>query len=279
MWFISAVFAGILFTASNLLTRHILKGNKDSWAFSFYYSAIGALVSLPFALNSLSVPNSFPPWALMVVVGLLIVVQNFLNFRSSNFIPASITGTINKFRLVWVFVLGLLLSLEVFNVNKVIGIIFTVIAGIILMYKQTETINKKGILYAFTSTFFYAVVIVLYQYLFKSFNSQTLTLFIFVFPALINLILMPNRFVRIKNLYIAYRAPLIIACGCGGLGNLAMNYALAQGNSTSTLVIIEAFLIVTLVLESMFLKERGNLVRKVIATLLAVIGAVIIRLA
>jgi drug/metabolite transporter (DMT)-like permease len=278
MWLICALVAGVLFTASSLLTRRILKGNKDSWAFSFYYSVVGAIISMPFALSSLQIPNTFSPWLLMFFVGLLIVAQNFLNFKSANFIPASVTGTISKFRLVWVFILGLLLSQEVFGWNKLIGVVFMIIAGFVLLYKQTGVPDKVGIMYAFSSTFFYAVVIVMYQYLFQSFNSQSLTLFIFVFPALINLLIMPNRFVRIRDLFMAYRVPLIVACACGGFGNLAMNYALAQGNSTSTLVIIESFLIITLVLEGIFIKEKGNLIRKIVATLLAVIGAVIIRL-
>ena len=278
MWLVSALVAGILFTASSLLTRHILKGNKDSWAFSFYYSAVGALISMPFALNSLQIPNTISPWLLMLFVGFLIMAQNFLNFKSANFIPASVTGTISKFRLVWVFILGLLLAQEAFNWNKLIGICFTIIAGFVLLYKQNGVPDRVGIMYAFSSTFFYAFIIVMYQYLFQSFNSQSLTLFIFVFPALINLILMPNRFARIGGLFKAFKIPLIIACACGGLGNLAMNYALAQGNSTSTLVIIESFLIITLVLEGVFTKEKGNLFRKVIATLLAVAGALVIRL-
>jgi drug/metabolite transporter (DMT)-like permease len=278
MWFFSALLAGSLFTVSGLMTRHILKGNKDAWAFSFYYSAIGAIVSLPFALGSFQAASSFGPWAIMVVVGFLIMLQNYLNFKSSNSLPASVNGIVNKFRLVWVFVLGLILTFEAFNLNKLFGMLFTIIAGIVLLSKKSQAIDKYGVLYAFSATFLYAVVIMLYQVLFKSFNSQTLTLFIFVFPALINLALMPNRFMRIANIFKTYGKSVIFTCVCGGFGNLAMTYSLNQGNSTSTLVTMEVFLILTLVLEGLVLKEKGGWARKTLAVVLAVIGAVIIRL-
>ncbi|MCX6816821.1 MAG: hypothetical protein NTZ93_03080 [Candidatus Beckwithbacteria bacterium] len=55
MWLIWALISGLFYTGDNLITRYILKGNKDAWAFSFYFSFIGALVSLP--------PSSPPPSA------------------------------------------------------------------------------------------------------------------------------------------------------------------------------------------------------------------------
>jgi uncharacterized membrane protein len=57
-----------------------------------------------------------------------------------------------------------------------------------------------------------------------------------------------------------------------------MNYALSLGEASKTLVIIESFLVVTLIGEHLFLKERDSLSVKIIAVILATLGAVLIRL-
>jgi drug/metabolite transporter (DMT)-like permease len=278
MWFIFALLAGLFYTISGLLTRHVLKGKKDSWAFSFYFSFFGAITSLPFMLAEPKMPTTLGPWVLMFVVGILITTQNYFSFKANNHLSASVIGIVTKFRLVWVFLLSVIVFREDLIQPKLIGLVVTLLAGVILLANSSAIQKNIGIIYTLTATFFYAIVITLYHYLFTDFNSQTLTFFIFIFPVLINLVIMPNRFSRIKAIMVQYKTPLIIACVLGGAANLAMNYALATGDATKTLVTIEACLILTLIGESVILKEHQDLTRKIIATVFAVAGAVIMRL-
>jgi uncharacterized membrane protein len=136
----------------------------------------------------------------------------------------------------------------------------------------------KGVGYALCSTIFYAIVIGFYKILFTSFNSQSLTFFIFLIPAVMNLIIMPDSIKRILMLMKEQGRFVVMACVFGGFANLAMNQSLAIGEASKVLVIIESFLIVTLVGEHVILKERNQLVIKIIAVILATSGAILIRL-
>ena len=279
MWFFFALLSGTFYTAQGLITRHILRGNKDAWAFSFYFSAVGALISLPFMLANVKIASSFVPWLLMLFVGCLIVLQNILNFKSTNTLEPSVQGSITKFRLAWVFLLGVIVLHEQFSWLKLIGMIVTVLAGIIILNKFRRPSSLKGIVFTFSATFAYAIVIILYKYLFSSFNSASLTFFIFFIPAIMNFILMPRSYTRIKTMFLEQRLPVFLACGLGGLANLAMNQALAIGEASRALVIIEAFLVITLIGEHVFLKEKTHLMTKIIAVGLATLGAILIRIA
>lgn len=279
MWLIFSFISGIFYTIQGLLTRYLLKGNKDAWAFSFYFSLVGALTALPFTLTSFKAPTLLFPWFIMTLVGLLIVGQNYLNFRSTNYLEASIQGAITKFRLLWVLIIGILFLGESLSILKIIGTLLTVSAGLIIYLKSTKKQSKLGISYAFSATLVYAVVIWLYKLLFTSFNSATLTFFIFAIPAILNLIIMPDSIRRIKDMWHNQGKNVFIASFFGGLANLAMNHALSIGEASKVLVIIEAFLIILLVGEHIFLKERENLIKKIIAVLLATVGAVLIRMA
>jgi len=278
MWLIFALLSGFFYTVQGLITRHVLKGNKDAWAFSFYFSAIGALISSPFFLTNIKIAYTYPYWLMMVLVGLLIVAQNLLSFKSANYLPASISGAMTKFRLVWVFILGVIILREAFTWQKLVGTLFAVLAGIIILNKVNKLGSIKGLSLVFSSTIFYAIVIILYKYLFQTFNSQSLTFFIFLFPAIINLSIMPNSIKRIVNLGKISGLPVFIACALGGFANLTMNYSLSIGEASRVLVIIESFLVITLVGEHLVLKEKKHLLIKLLAVILAVIGAILIRL-
>ena len=278
MWLSFALLSGFFYTIQGLLTRHVLKGiKKDAWAFSFYFSAVGALISLPFMLQNFQVGYSVNSWIIMLIVGLLIVAQNLLYFKSSNHIPASVNGSITKFRLVWIFILGILILNESLSLGKTIGTLLTVIAGILIIKKSKEFGSVMGIIYSFSATIFYAIVIILYKFLFKEFNSQSLTFFIFFIPAVINLIKMPNSLKRITHLAQTDGMKVFIACTCGAFANLAMNYSLSLGETSRVIVIIESFLVITLVGEAIFLKEKDGLMIKIIAVLLAVFGAILLK--
>lgn len=279
MWPVFALVSGSFYTLQGLITRHVLKGNKkDAWAFSFYFSAVGALISLPFFLTNFKVAYTWSYWIIMIIVGLLIVSQNLLNFKSANHLPASVGGAMTKFRLVWVLVLGVIILKESLTWQKTIGTTLAVLAGIVILNKVKKIGSIEGLILIFSSTFFYAIVIILYKYLFQAFNSQSLTFFIFLFPMLINLLIMPNSINRIVALIKTDGRFVFIACVLGAFANLAMNYALSIGEASRVLVIIESFLIVTLVGEHLILKEKEHLAIKLVAVILAIMGAVLIRI-
>ncbi|HET9946604.1 MAG TPA: DMT family transporter [Patescibacteria group bacterium] len=279
LWLLFALIAGLFYTGQGLLTRHILRTNKDAWAFSFYFSLVGALVSLPFMISSPTIPHTWQPWALTGLVGLLIVGQNLLNFKSSNFIEASVSGAITKFRLVWVFILGILILHEVFSFQKLLGTLLTIAAGLLIVHKFKRPKSFEGVSLAFFATILYAVVIILYKYLFSSFNSVSLTFFVTFLPAVvINFLIMPHAFSRIRSLFQTDGLFLSIACVLGAVANLALNAALSGGEASRVLVIIEAFLIFTLVGEHIFLKEKEQVWIKAGAVVFAVAGAILIRL-
>lgn len=278
MWFTFSLLSGLFYSVQGLITRKVLKGNKDSWAFSFYFSLIGAVVSLPFFISRFKVSENPMMWGLLFIAGALIVTQNFFQFKSLNYLSASVNGSINKFRLVWIFLLGVFILNESWSVQKITGTLLTIVAGLLILKKLNTKLNAVGIFYAFISTVFYGIVILLYKFLFRDFNAQSLTFFIFLFPAIINLLIMPNSLARVKRIVLNDGWGILLACCFGAFANLAMNYALSVGEASRVNVLIESFLVATFVGENIFLKERDNLLVKLGAVILAVAGAVLLKL-
>lgn len=279
MWLLFALLAGALYTGQGLITRHVLRGQKDAWAFSFYFSLIGAIVSLPFMLASPKFPTAWQPWVVTLFVGLLIVGQNLLNFKSSNYLEASISGAITKFRLVWVFILSVLILHTGFSWLKFFGTMLAVGAGLVIIQRFKRPKSLTGVALAFSATILFATVIILYKYLFAYFNPVSLTFFVtFLPPVILNLLIMPRSLQRVGAIFKSSGRNVLLACGLGALANLALNQGLSLNEASSVLVIAEAFLIVTLVGEHVFLKEKEHLWVKIVAVGLATAGAILIRL-
>ena len=278
MWVLFALLAGAFYTASGLLTRHVLKSQQDAWAFSFFFSAGGALVSLPFVVLNHHWSSRASDWLLLGLLGLLIVGHNWLNFRSSNYLEASLTSILTKFRLVWTLLFGVVLLGEAFSWTKVAGTMLTIVAGLVVFGTVRRLPSIKGVWLALSATVVYAVVIVGYKMLFSSFNSATLTFFIFLIPAGLNYVLMPQSWQRITRLWLKDGKPVLWAALLGGGANLAMNQALSLGEMSQVVVIIEASLILTLIGEHLWLKETEHRGVKIMAAVAAIVGAILIQI-
>lgn len=277
-WILFSLISGFFFTSSDLITRHILKGDKDSWAFSFWFSFFGALTSLPFFLINPVVPKNGIIILVLVLSCILIVLQNLLVFKSTNLLSPSIQGAVLKFRLVFVLIFGIMFLSEALNAPKLLGTTFTILSGLVLLNSIQGKAYRKGLILAFSSTLFYAAIITFYSILLDVINSVSLTFYIFLIPTILNLLLMPNSINRVKTIIQSSPKSIITSTILAGFANLALNQALSLGEQSKVIIITEVFLIVTLAAEHLLLKEKGNLVKKLIAVLLAIFGAIFIRL-
>ncbi len=277
MWLTFAILAGLFFTLQGLLTRHILKGDKDAWAFSFYFSLIGTIVSFPFMLSNPKYPTSLLPWLLVIVVGIIIVGHNLLVFKASHFIEPSLSGAITKFKLIWILLMDSIIYGVVFSWELAAGALLTVAAGFVIVKKLKKPARMSGIWMTLGATLINASIVGLFYKLFPHFNAVSLTFFVAFLPAtILNFILMPNARNRVVKIYKKDARNVSIACVLGALANLTMISALQRGNASSVLVILESFLIVTLVGEHFILKEKEAAWIKVLAVILAVAGASLI---
>lgn len=279
MWLIFAALAGLLSTSEALLQRHFLRQQKDAWAFSFFYSLVGTLVSFPFMLAMPVVPHSLGPWLGAILVGLLIVGNNLLLFKAANHIEASVIGTLFKLKFVWIFALSILLLGTTFEWTKLGGVVLTITAGLVIMHRFRKLTLNSGVSLILMATILNALVIVASKYLLTYFNAPSFTFFAFFLPALIfNFILMPRATTRIKTMFAADRKIVLVICAIGSLSNLILNQALALHDPTSVIIISELFLILILTGEHMVLKEKEQLWIKLGGIVLAIAGAILILL-
>lgn len=274
------MLAGVLFTGESLAQRRLLKGQSDAWAFAFYYSLIGAAISLPVMLIDPELPQSLREWLLAVFIGALIVGNNVLLFRATAQLEVSFVGTLMKLRLVWVFLLGILFVQDDFSWQRLAGTTAVVLSGALVAHGvRRRQEPSSAVLLVLTATLFNAAIIVTSSYLLQSMNVVSFTFIATFLPALIfNYILMPNARTRVVSMYKTNRWNVLFVCGLGALSNFALNGALATGDAGQVIVMNEAVLIFVFFGEHLILKEKDHLGLKLVGIPLAVLGAALIQI-
>jgi len=278
MWLFYVLISSVLFACSSIASRYLLKGAKDSWAYSFWFSGISALLSLPFMLYSPHFSRELKLWGLVVLASALIVVHNFFSFRAFSYVSSSIAGAITKFRLIWILVFGILFLNETLSVLKVIGTLVTIAAGMVLVRQFRAKDGLKGITFAFSATIVYGTVITLYSVLFDGFSVPTLTFLTFAIPAVLNYVLMSHSFIRAKKQIKQKPFLTLISIAFATFGNLTMNMALSRGEQSKVVLIAESSLALVLLMEIVLLNEREKLRSKIIAIILVLTGVLLVHL-
>ena len=277
MWLFYSVLSGALYTAESLLQRFHLRKQKDVWTFALFYTLIGTVVTFPFMLASPKLPSHPVSWILSALVGLLIVGNNLLFFKATGLIEVSVINSLLKLRLAWVFLFGILLLHDSFSWQELFGTILVIGAGWFILHNFKRPDSSKGILLIMVMTVVNASIIILFKYLLSSYNAVSLTFFADFLPATIfTLLIAPKAVARIKSISKDDWRIIFLACALGALSNLALNAALSLHNAAGVLVINEAFLVLVLVGEHTYLKERENTWIKVVSVLLAISGAILI---
>lgn len=279
MWFIYTITSSLFFTGSRTIDRYLLKGKKDSWAYSFWYSVIGALTNLPFFVFHPSTPDTALPWLLLLLASLLIVAHNYLSFMASNYLSPSFKGAISKTRLLWILLFGILILDESFNLQKLAGTAVILLASLIVLNGFNKKEQIKGMIVLVISTFLYGILITMYTgYFTEHFNSASYSFLIFLFPAIMNFILMPNSTQRTKIMIKAFPTLIVIGGVLAGFGNLLMAEALRLGEQSDVIIIMEALAVMIIGTEFFILKEKDKPMIKIAAITLAVIGTILIKI-
>lgn len=279
MWIVLALISGAFATAENLLVRHTLRAKRDVWAFSLFYSLVGAVITLPFMFYHLVLPQTIGSWLLLGLVALLIVGNNYLLFKAAGQLEASLVGSLLKLRLVWVFIFGITLLHDPFSWTKFAGTVAALLAGWVILHGFKRLKSYAAVMVVVAATLFNAGVVVLAKYLLESFSVGGLTFIgFFLLPLIINAVAMPRMADRARALYRADGRVVILACAFGALCNLAINGALALRDASSVIIILEVFLILTLVGEHIWLKEKEYVWVKIASVALAVAGAILIQI-
>lgn len=275
-WVFFAITSVVTDSISNLFRRLLMKDDKsDPYAFAIIFQFGLALITGLFAWYKgliLLPPSSLLPN--MLFLSVLYGFGTLLYFKAAQKIDASEISILMVTGSVVSVILGVILLKESFGIFKLFGVSLILLSVFILNFGKQIKVNI-GFFYAIGAAVCYAVAGVNDAFVLRSFPAIAYLPICSLLPGIFLLILKPNIYKKTREVFKPHNSfwHIVLLCIFYGIQGLMYFIALEKKAPISLMGPIgKSAIILTVILATIFLNERKNLLKKMISTGLVTVG-------
>jgi uncharacterized membrane protein len=276
------IFASISITSiaiANLFQKIAMKKkDSDPVISSIVFQLLVTLITLIFAIfNGFKIPE-LSLWPFFLIASIFYAFGTLFIFKAIKTIEASelsIVAGIGSFATI---ISAFIFLGERLKLIQLLGVFLTIISVVIIKKVKHKVKVDKGLLFALIGNSLYGLAITVDTYILKSYDAISYTPIISFIPGLILCLI---YFSKIKSIVNNLKQSFDINLGIYSLlyGIQAVTYFLAIQNGALASQISSIFkieIVLTVILGAIFLKERKNLVIKILGLIFALGGAFLI---
>ncbi|NYZ80107.1 DMT family transporter [Candidatus Micrarchaeota archaeon] len=280
LWFFLSLLSALSKSGERFAHRNVMmKG--DSFAYSFVYSMIGALLFLPLALYDFHVPVSFEAWLLVIFGTVMFTLLTIISFESYKHSELSVREPITSIRLIIVFLMAVVFLSEKITTGKIIGtlIITAAIAAMTFENGRLPGLRDKGVLLTIISSIMLGIVSVVEKMSLNYFTPIEFGFLMFLLPGLATVLFLKGKKSDVKALASKNNLKFVLLAGvlCS-IGYGARLWAYSITDLSLAYPVVSLSTILTPVLGVWLLHERKNIRKKAIGVALAFAGTIVISL-
>lgn len=273
-WFVLSTLAGLASNGFNITNRTALKDNGDATAYGWWFE----LVRTTFFLGVLiftTVPTLTVSMILpLTLVGLAELFSVYVFMKMHAYTHLSISSVISRLRVIWSPLIAYFLVSERLSLPEYFGII-AIFIGIAIVTSPKEIKQDKGIKIALVFSFSSALLSTVMK---QASNVATTELIIIsqgIIPLLVLPFLMKRGFVRIMDSVGNNLSKILLA----GIFNIASSYLLVEAlhlmDASKAVGLYQAMTLFSVFYGIFVLNEKDKLVRKIIGSIIVIIGVIL----
>lgn len=282
-WLILSILSVVTASVSRILQKILLRGEKSNpYAFGFVFQTIIALFFLTYVLitKTWEFPKLSDLGFNVVVMCVFYALANVLLFKAFQKADASDVSVIMVSGTMWSVIGAVLILGEKMTPKGIAGIALIIVGVIVLQRINLKTFRfKKAHVFAILSAFFYGFAFVNDVFLVKRYHTIPSYLFIaFLLPAFTILLFDVRSIAEIPHyLHPNQIGKMAICSFFYALSALFAYTAYKSGGQASIISSIsQTSVVFTVVLAYAFLHEREHLHNKIIGTVLALCGVLLL---
>jgi len=263
-----------------ILHRHILK-NEESLSYTVVWHVLVALFLLPLFLLDFRLPSEPGAWLWVALSGITWAGGMYLMFKSYNTLEVSVKMPIWKSRMLFAFLFAVLLLGESAGIAKILGTLL-IFAGIVVVTYEPKAgfskLRSEGVVLVLLAGVLSALALIIDKIGVAYFPAA---MFGSMSAATTALLLLPFVLGKKQEFSSLFRHRPYATLGAGFFGALAYFLMLSALKVIDASIAIPIFELGTLIAVGggiIVLHEREGLVKKLIAALLAVAGAILVGL-
>ncbi len=275
-WIFFAISSILCLATANILQKTLMK-NEDSDALSY---SIIFQVTCTIIVGSFAYLRGFvlPPVAQMpinfILMGILYGLGTIMSFKALKYLGSSEVTIIAASRSIITIISAIVLLDDPFNLQKAVGALLIIVAVVAVSKKENIFVVNKGILHALGYALCFGLAVTNDAFIVRRSDAFSFTAMSFLMPSIFLFILKPSVIKNIKHFLnpTVFRNMFLFSLFYSAAG-ISFYSALSKGaNASQMSPINQAAVIVTVMLAALFLKERNDLVKKIICAVIVVVG-------
>lgn len=279
MWFLFICLYIILAVIFTQFYKIVLNTSKASGTLTVLLQIIAGLSALllsPFF--TFTFPTNWKIYLLLGIACIFYALSDRINTTVRSGIEASTYSIIKQLSTVFMIMAGLLFFKEQFILKKFIGAILIIFSNILIFYKKGSQKLNKYVLLGILSNIIFSIALFLDVNISDNFNLAFYVALTLLLPALFISIAEKISFSDIKQEFKKSNKKDIFITGfCWGTMIVVQLRAYQLGETTSVAPLSALTVIGNVIVGYLFLKERDNLLKKIIAALLIILSVFLIK--
>lgn len=241
-----------------------------------FFAGISALLFCPFF--KFNFPTDWKVYLLLGIACIFYAISDRLNTTVRSGVEASTFSIIKQLSTVFMILAGLLFFKEPFVLRKIIGAALIIFSNILIFYKKGNKKLDKYVFLGILSNIAFSIALFLDVNISDNFNLAFYVALTLLIPALFIIIVEKIKFKDIKLAFkTGNKKAIIITSLCWGTMIVSQLRAYQLGDVTSVAPLCALTVIGNVIVGYAFLKERNNLLKKIIAAILVIISVLLIK--
>ena len=277
-WIIAVIFYITFAIAYNQGYKILTRNMKKPGTLTVLVEAISgffALLCIP--LFSFKLPKNPLVYLFLTIACIFYAINDRLSTDVRKGVEASVFSIIKQTTTVFMIAAGILFFKEKFILSKIVGGLLIVLSNILVFYKKNTNANKKYIWLGLLASFFNTIALIIDVNYSKQFNIPLYSAFTLLIPAII--IFLFER-IKISDLTTEFKninkKVLLLVTLSGGLMVILKLTAYQLGQVIVIAPLCSLTIILNVIVGFIFLKEKDNILKKILAGLLILISIILI---
>ena len=278
IWLIYALIASLSNAIRSILHRFIML-TEDPYSYALLENLLIALVFVPVLINEFVFPLSLTAWMLVLLSSIFWVFIAVIGFYAYKYTQVSLKSPLSESRVLWVLLFALIFLKEKLILDKVLGIILIFISLIILTYKKQKKfgdLTDKGVQLTLLTALLTAGVAIIDKSALQYFTPGTFGFLVYFIPGLILLGFGKGHFKDVKKILKTKHYYLGVVVVLGFLFYYFNLKAYQIADVTQVFPVIRLSTAFTVIFGIIFLKEKENVFKKLIATVIIFLGILLL---
>lgn len=276
-WVIIYLISAVVFAQS---FKKANRNMKDAGALTILLEVFTALFSLLFIpFFKITFPSDINIYLTLFLVVIIYAITDRLNIEARYGLDPSVFSMLKQLSTVFLIILGFIFLKEEVVARKVIGSIIIIFANILLAFDNGKLKFNKYFIMSFISNFLFAVAMLINVNISDNFNLAIYTIFTVLTPACLITLFGKHSFKNLKEEFALYdKNSFLLSAFTWCLMLISSVRAYQAGDVTLIAPLLTLTSILNTIYEYFICKNKSKFAQKLIASILIIIGVVIIKI-